>query len=126
MRFVRFRDARFQFRTSNEVHFRPDTIMIVRKSLIRAFGRNVKGRRKRRKWVQAELARRADLKAATIGKIERGATNARLSTVESIARAFQIEPAELLNRLSAKSKTLDRQEMAFRAEGWEDVTMAIP
>ena len=95
--------------------------MIVRRSLILAFGRNVKGRRNRRKWVQAELARRADLKAATISKIERGATNARLSTVESIAQAFQIEPAELLNRLSAKNKTLDRQEMAFRAEGWEDV-----
>ncbi len=111
----------FSFRTSKEVHFRPDTLMIVRRSLIRAFGRNVKGRRKRRKWVQAELARRADLKTTTIGKIERGTTNARLSTVQSIAQAFQIEPAELLNRLSAKSKTLDRQEMAFRADGWEDV-----
>ena len=95
--------------------------MIVRKSLINAFGRNVKGRRKRRHWRQAELARRAHLKVKTISEIERGLTNARLSTVESIALAFQVGPAELLNRLSAKGKTLDREEAVFISEGWDAV-----
>lgn len=95
--------------------------MIVRKSLINAFGRNVKGRRKRRHWRQAELARRAHLKVKTISEIERGLTNARLSTVESIAQAFQVGPAELLNRLSAKGKTLDREGAVFISEGWDAV-----
>lgn len=92
--------------------------MIVRKSLIRAFGRNVKGRRKRRRWLQAELAQRAQLKAKTIGEIERGETNARLSSVESIALAFQIEPAELLNRLTAKGNGLALEEEIFILAGW--------
>lgn len=92
--------------------------MFVRRSLIRATGRNVKGQRKRRRWTQMELARRSDLKLMTINKIERGATNARLSTVESIAQASPIEPAKLLNRLSARGKTLARQEEVFISEGW--------
>ena len=92
--------------------------MIVRKSLIKVVARNVKGRRKRRRWIQAKLAERADLKAKTISEIERGQTNARLSTVEVIGRAFRIEPAELMNRLSAKRKTLAREEEVFVREGW--------
>ena len=92
--------------------------MIVRRSLIMAVARNVKGRRKRRRWLQAKLAERADLKPRTIGQIERGQTNARLSTVEAIARAFRIEPAELMNRLTAKRKTLAREEAVFVREGW--------
>ena len=95
--------------------------MIVHKGLIRAFGQNVKGRRQRRKWLQVNLAERADLKTATISRIERGETNARLSTVEAIARAFQIDPADLLSRLSARRKTLDREEAVFDGNGWEDV-----
>ena len=100
---------------------RPGATTIVRRSLIRALGRNVRGRRKRRKWHQAELARRAHLKVKTISEIERGATNARLSTVEAIALAFEVGPSELLNRLSAKGKTLAREEAVFVSEGWEDV-----
>lgn len=95
--------------------------MIVRRSLIMAVARNVKGRRKRRHWLQTELALRADLKPRTISEIELGKTNARLSTVEAIARAFRIEPAELMNRQSAKRKTLSREEEVFIREGWEDV-----
>ena len=92
--------------------------MIVRKSLIRATGRHVRGQRKRRRWRQGELARRSDLKLTTISKIELGKTNARLSTVEAIARAFRIEPAELMNRLTARRKTLAREEEVFIREGW--------
>ncbi len=92
--------------------------MIVRRSLIRAFGRNVKRQRKRRKWRQADLATLAHLKLMTVNKIERGATNARLSTVESLALAFSADPAELLNRLSAREKTLAREEAMFVSEGW--------
>ena len=95
--------------------------MVVRKSLIKAFGRNVRGRRKRRHWLQTDLARRAHLKAKTISEIERGETNARLSTVESLALAFQIKPDELLNRLSAKGKTIAREEEAYISEGWTDL-----
>ena len=78
--------------------------MFVLRSLIRAFGRNVKGQRKRRKWHQVELARRAHPKAKTISEIERGLTIARLSTVEAIALASPVGPSELLNRLSAKGR----------------------
>ena len=95
--------------------------MIVRKSLINAFGRNVRGRRKRRHWLQVDLAQRAELKAKTISEIERGKTNALLSTVESLAQAFQVKPDELLNRLSAKGKTIAREEEVFISEGWEDL-----
>ena len=95
--------------------------MIVRRSQIRATGRNVRRQRKRRRWTQKELARRSGLKSMTISKIERGATNARLSTVESVAQAFPIEPAKLLNRLSARGKTLARQEEVFISEGWMEL-----
>ena len=95
--------------------------MIVRRSLIGATGRNIRGRRKRRRWRQGELARRSDLRLATISKIGLGKTNARLSTVEAIAWSFRIEPAELMNRLSAKRKTLFREEEAFIREGWEQL-----
>ena len=93
--------------------------MVVRKSLIKAFGRNVRGRRKRRHWLQTDLARRAHLKAKTISEIERGETNARLSTVESLALAFQIKPDELLNRLSAKGKTIAREEEGLHQRGMD-------
>ena len=95
--------------------------MIVRKSLIRSFGRNVRGRRKRRKWSQVDLATLAHLKNTTISKIERGACNSRLSTVESIALALRADPTELLNRLSARGKTLEREVPVFISEGWEEI-----
>ena len=53
----------------------------------------------------------------TTSEIERGKTNARLSTVESLAKAFQVKPDELLNCLSAKGKTIAREEEVFISEG---------
>ena len=95
--------------------------MIVRKSLIRSFGRNVRGRRKRRKWSQIDLATLAHLKNTTISKIERGVCNSRLSTVESLSLALRVDPTELLNRLSARGKTLEREAAVFISEGWDKV-----
>lgn len=95
--------------------------MIVRKSLIRAFARNVKQRRQRRKWRQVELATRAHLKVTTVSKVELGKTNARLSTVESLALALRADPTELLNQLSSRRKTLEREESVFIGEGWGSV-----
>ena len=72
-------------------------------SLITVFGKNVRYRRKWRRWTQEDLAERANLHPMAISQIERGATNPRLGTVQAIAEAFKLDPTTLLD--PARSKT---------------------
>lgn len=59
------------------------------------FGTLVAAHRKRMKWTQAELAEKAALSVDMISRIEAGATGARFPTIEKLADAMNIAPAEL-------------------------------
>jgi transcriptional regulator with XRE-family HTH domain len=63
--------------------------------LRRRFGRLVAANRRRRGMTQHQLAEAADLSDDMIGRIEMGATGARFPSIERIARALDIDPAEL-------------------------------
>ena len=72
-------------------------------SLNRIFGTNVRYRRKWRRWTQEKLAERALVSPRLISQIERAQTNPTLATVETIAKAFKLDAAVLLD--PARSKT---------------------
>jgi transcriptional regulator with XRE-family HTH domain len=51
-----------------------------------------------RGWSQEELAARADLHRTYVGSIERGQENVTLATLDKLAKALKVEPAEFLSR----------------------------
>jgi transcriptional regulator with XRE-family HTH domain len=53
--------------------------------------------RKAKGWSQQDLAIRAHIHMVTVSEIERGATDPKQSTLESLARALDVPVAELLN-----------------------------
>jgi transcriptional regulator with XRE-family HTH domain len=59
------------------------------------FGTLVAAHRKRHGWTQAELAEHAELSEDMISRMESGATGARFPTIERLADALGIDPAEL-------------------------------
>ena len=61
------------------------------------FAANVRHRRKWRRWTQEKLAVRASLHPMAISKIELEKADPRLSTVDTIARAFKLDAAVLLD-----------------------------
>ncbi len=74
------------------------------------FGRLVAAHRKRKRITQEALATAAELSPDMIGKIEAGQTGARFPSIERIAAALDVDPAELftteLSTGSAKSKAV--------------------
>jgi len=58
-------------------------------------GKKIRSLRENRSWLQKELAEKATLPVRTIGRIERGNVDVRLSTLEKIAKAFKIPIREL-------------------------------
>lgn len=72
-------------------------------TLIEVFGKNVRHRRKWRRWTQEDLAERASLHPAVISQIEREKTNPTLTTVETIAKAFKLDPTVLLDATRRKA-----------------------
>jgi transcriptional regulator with XRE-family HTH domain len=52
--------------------------------------------RERRGWLQRELAKAAGLPLRTIGRIERGEVDVRLSTLEKISRALAVTLTDLV------------------------------
>ena len=63
---------------------------------VRLFGENMRTARRRADLSQVELARAARLDRAAIGFLERAERSPELSTLLRIARALELEPAELL------------------------------
>lgn len=62
-----------------------------------AVARTMKAVRLRRGWTQQELAFRSGLSVSLVGRIEQGGRlDLRLSTVDALADALGIHPAELL------------------------------
>jgi transcriptional regulator with XRE-family HTH domain len=64
--------------------------------LKRAMAINVRRERHARKLSQEELADRAGLSARYLGSIERAAVSASVTVLERLARAFRIDPCELI------------------------------
>jgi transcriptional regulator with XRE-family HTH domain len=67
-------------------------------------GRNIAFLRAERSMTQEDLADRADLHAVLVSRVERGATDPRLSTLVKIARGLRVAPADLLNGLAPRRK----------------------
>ena len=53
-------------------------------------GERIRTLRERREWYQRDLAEAAGLPLRTIGRIERGDVDVRISTLEKIAKAFGV------------------------------------
>lgn len=60
------------------------------------FGAAVRALREARGWSQEQLAGRAELNRSYLGEVERGEAIASLVTIEKLAHAMQLSPAELL------------------------------
>ena len=60
------------------------------------FGERIKQLREERGLSQEELAHASALHRTHISLIERGQRSARLETIEALARALQVQPAELM------------------------------
>jgi transcriptional regulator with XRE-family HTH domain len=59
-------------------------------------GDNLKRQRIRKALTQEELARHAGLTTASVARIERNETEPRMSTLRKLAKALNIDPAELV------------------------------
>jgi transcriptional regulator with XRE-family HTH domain len=59
-------------------------------------GERLKKQRTRRALTQAELAERADVTTATVARIERDEIEPRMTTLRKLARALEVDPAELV------------------------------
>jgi transcriptional regulator with XRE-family HTH domain len=59
-------------------------------------GDNLKRQRIRKALTQEELARQAGLTTASVARIERNETEPRMSTLRKLAKALDIDPAELV------------------------------
>ncbi|MYM37957.1 helix-turn-helix domain-containing protein [Duganella qianjiadongensis] len=65
-------------------------------ALVGSFGRSVRALREALGWSQERLAENSNLNRSYIGEIERGVVIASLQTVEKLAAALQVTPADLL------------------------------
>jgi transcriptional regulator with XRE-family HTH domain len=68
----------------------------IMKSLAKNVGQAISDLRQRRNWRQTDLALRAGLPMRTIGRVERGTVDVRLSTLYKIASALGTSPKKLL------------------------------
>ena len=59
-------------------------------------GERIRVRREKREWFQHDLAEAAGLPVRTIGRIERGDVDVRISTLEKIANALETSVSHLL------------------------------
>lgn len=69
-------------------------------ALRRKLGERIRELRCRRYWSQSDLAYFCHMSAHHLGKIERGAANATLGTLVSIAKILRISLADLFRGLS--------------------------
>jgi transcriptional regulator with XRE-family HTH domain len=66
------------------------------KSFARQVGNSIRTRREAKGWLQRHLAAAADLPVRTIGRIERGEVDVRLSTLSKIAHALRLAVRDLI------------------------------
>lgn len=91
------------------------------------FGRLVKAHRQRLKLTQDALAERANISTDMISKIEGGNSGARFGVITQLARALEVDPAELftpdlptgqlqrskLNDITSRLATLDDGDLQW-------------
>ena len=61
------------------------------------FGRLVAAQRRRLGWTQNQLSSHAEVSVDMISRIEAGATGARFTTIDKLARAMNVDPAEFFS-----------------------------
>lgn len=61
-----------------------------------ALGKNLRAARKRLELTQEEVAHRSGLEPAEISRIEGGKRDPRVSTLEKLAKALEVDPGQLL------------------------------
>ena len=66
-------------------------------ALIREIGQKIREQRERRRWLQRDLAAAAGVPVRTVGRIERGEVDVRLSTLGKIADALGMSLTKLLD-----------------------------
>jgi transcriptional regulator with XRE-family HTH domain len=59
-------------------------------------GERLKRQRTRRALTQAQLAERAGVATATVARIERNEIEPRMTTLDKLAKALEVDPAELV------------------------------
>jgi transcriptional regulator with XRE-family HTH domain len=59
-------------------------------------GERLKRQRTRRALTQAQLAERAGVAVATVARIERNEIEPRMTTLGKLAKALEVDPAELV------------------------------
>jgi transcriptional regulator with XRE-family HTH domain len=72
--------------------------------LIHQFGRNLRYFRLRAGMSQEELAQKAGLHRTYVGSVERGERNISLINIARLAGALDIEPEELLRRVTGSNE----------------------
>jgi len=77
---------------------------MVRGPFIQAFGKRVREIRKERGYSQEELAHFAGLHRTAITHIERATRSSTLETLEKLARALKVAPADLIPSLPKKRR----------------------
>ena len=75
---------------------------------VQQFGDRVRELRDQRGWSQEYLADAADLHRTHISLIERGQRSVRLETIERLAIAFRVQPAELIPSIRLPKRKAQR------------------
>jgi transcriptional regulator with XRE-family HTH domain len=65
--------------------------------LVKRIGRNVKRRRERQGWTQAELAAKVGVHRITIARLEGGGKGPSWALLERLARVLRVKPGRLLD-----------------------------
>lgn len=80
-------------------------------NLKQRFGSLVVAHRRRLGWTQRQLAEKADLSDDMVARLEIGRTGVSFTTIEKLAAALQVDPAELFTA-ELPAGALDRQPMS--------------
>ncbi|MDE2774271.1 MAG: helix-turn-helix transcriptional regulator [Gemmatimonadota bacterium] len=82
----------------------------ISRHLARSIARNITHFRRQQKMSQAELAYEADVSISTLGRLESGQADPRMSTLESVAASLRVPLSELVSRDWMAGKTADGAE----------------
>jgi transcriptional regulator with XRE-family HTH domain len=77
---------------------------VVASNFVKSFGKRVRTLRELRGMSQEALADRAGLHRTAISLIETAKRGSTLDTIEKLARALSVEPAELMPTLESKRR----------------------